>query len=308
MRFTIPLVALVLLSPTITGNAAQDHRSKGGSSLAGLLRQQTAARLEQVARGVDGVIGYSIVDLTSGERFDYQPDLVSPTASTIKVAILYELMRAADEGRVKLDDTRALDRRRAVPGGLLHEMDTPTLSLRDYAVAMAVLSDNTATNVLIELLGMEAITARMHGLGLKETRLRRYMIDLEAAKRGNENVSTPAEIARLLEALYRGTGLTPAAREEALKILKKEKVPLTAMAKPLPPGVELASKPGELEGVRVDAGIVYAKNRPYVFSAMTTYLADDAAGEKAIEDLSRVAYGYFSRMGAGSEYGRQIGR
>jgi beta-lactamase class A len=187
-------------------------------------------------------------------------------------------------------------------------MGTPALSLRDYAVAMAVLSDNTATNVLIELLGMEAVTARMRGLGLSETKLRRYMIDLDAAKRGNENVSTPAELTRLLEALYKGTGLTPARRDEALKILKKEKVPLSAMVKPLPPGVEVANKPGELEGVRVDAGIVYANKRPYVFSAMTTYLQRDEMGDAVIEELSRIAFGYFSRVGTGSEYGRQIGR
>lgn len=297
-----------LLFLTLASAATAQPAPPGPSSPAADLRRQAAARLEEAARRLDGAIGYSIVDLTSGDRFEYQPKLVSATASTIKLAILYELMHAADEGRVKLDDTKALDRRRAVPGGLLYEMGTPTLSLRDYAVAMAVLSDNTATNVLIELLGMEAITARMRTLGLEETKLRRYMIDLEAAKRGNENVSTPAEIARLLEALYRGTGLTPASRDEALGILKKEKVPLSAMVKPLPAGLEVANKPGELEGVRVDAGIVYAKKRPYVFSVMTTALQRDEAGEAAIEELSRIAYGYFSRIGAGTEYGRQIGR
>lgn len=275
---------------------------------AAALGRQTASRLEEVARRVDGVVGYSILDLTSGERFESQADLVLPTASTIKLAILYELIRSADEGRLRLSDTRALDRRRAVPGGLLYEMGTPTLSLRDYAVAMAVLSDNTATNVLIEILGMDTITGRMRSLGLKETKLRRYMIDLEAAKRGNENVSTAAEVTRLLEAIYRGTGLSQAGREEALAILKKEKVPLNALARGLPAGLQTASKPGELEGVRVDAGIVFAKNRPYIFSVLTSYLREDEAGERAIEDMSRIAYGYFSRLGAGTEYGRQIGR
>jgi beta-lactamase class A len=277
-------------------------------SPAALLRQQTAARLHDIATRVDGVVGYSIVDLTSGERFEWQPDVVLPTASTIKLGILYELARAVDEGRVKWDETRVLDRTRAVPGGLLYDLGTPTLSLRDYAVAMAVLSDNTATNVLIERLGMERVTARMRELGLQQTKLRRYMIDLEAAKRGNENVSTPGEIVRLLEAYHRGTGLTPASRDEAMKILKKEKIPLSPMALGLPAGTELANKPGDLEGVRVDAGIVYAKNRPYAFSAMTSFLLNDQAGEALITELSRVAYGYFSRIGAGTEYGRQLGR
>lgn len=309
MTRSLPLGVLLLsVLLTSSGSFAQDQRSEQHFSAAALLRRQTAARLEEAARHVDGVVGYSIVDLTSGDHFEYQPNLVLPTASTIKLAILYELLHACDEGRLKLDGTKPLDRRRAVPGGLLYEMGTPTLSLRDYAVAMAVLSDNTATNVLIELLGMDAITARARGLGLNETRLRRYMIDLEAAKRGNENVSTPADIARLLEAIYKGTGLSPASRDEVIAILKKEKVPLSAMAKALPAGIEVANKPGELEGVRVDAGIVYVKNRPYIFSVMTTYLQRDEAGEAAIEELSRIAYGYFSRLGAGTEYGRQIGR
>jgi beta-lactamase class A len=311
MRFrpAIGVLSLVLLSLCASVHAQQPaSASPGKDALAALLRQQTASRLEEVARRIDGVSAYVIVDLATGDRFEWHPDVVTPTASTIKLAILYELMHAADEGRLKLDDTRVLDRRSAVPGGLLYEMGTPTLSLRDYAVAMAVESDNTATNVLIDLLGMQAVTARMQALGLKDTKLRRHMIDLEAARRGDENVSTPAEIARLLEVLHKGTGLTPASRDEALKILKKEKVPLTPLGLAIPAGVELASKVGELEGVRVDAGIVYAKNRPFIFSAMTTYLLDDEAGAKAIEELARITYAYFSRLGAGTAYGRQIDR
>ena len=167
--------------------------------------------------------GYCIIDLTSGERFERAAGQLFPTASTIKLAILYELMARADEGALSLDDTIKLDRARAVPGGILYELGTPVLSLRDYANVMVIESDNTATNVLIARLGMEAITARMAKAGLGATQLRRYMIDLEAAKRGNENVSTPAELARLLEMFHKGTGLTPARQEEALRILKKPK-------------------------------------------------------------------------------------
>ena len=76
----------------------------------------------------------------------------------------------------------------------------------------------------------------------------------------------------------------------------------------LPPGIEAADKPGELEGVRVDAGIVYAKNRPYILCVMTTYLKSEGEGERAIEEMSRATYEYFSRLGAGLQYGRQVGR
>jgi beta-lactamase class A len=254
-------------------------------------------------------MSYAVVDLTSGERFTLQEQTVSPTASTIKLAVLYELMRQVDEGRVNLETMRPLDRRHAVGGGAgLEQLGTPILSIRDYATLMAVLSDNTATNVLIDLVGMSSVNDRMRQLGLRNTRLRRRMMDVEAARRGDENVSTAAEIARLLEAFYRGEGLSPQSRDEALTILKKEKSPTSAMLKGIPAGVPVANKPGELEGVRVDAGIVFVPNRPYVFAVMTTYLQEDAAGEAAIEQASRVTYQYFSRLGAGGQYGRQIGR
>ena len=159
-------------------------------------------------------------------------------------------------------------------------MGTPTLSIRDYAVLMVTLSDNTATNVLIDRLGMDRIAARMQGLGLNGTKLRRHMMDTAAARRGDENVSTPDELARLLQGDERRDA------DEAIELLKKPKE--NRLRKGLPEGVASADKSGELEGVRVDAGIVFAKNRPYVLCVMTTFLKDEAEGERAIDgDLAR---------------------
>jgi beta-lactamase class A len=164
---------------------------------------------------------------------------------------------------------------------------------------MVTLSDNTATNILIDRLGMDRIAARMQALGLNATKLRRHMMDTAAAKRGDENVSTPEELARLLKAMH--DGMPP-----AIELLKKPKD--NRLRRGLPDGVASADKSGELEGVRVDAGIVFAKNRPYVLSVMTTFLKDETAGERAIEEISRVSYEYFSRLGAGGALGRLNGR
>jgi beta-lactamase class A len=271
------------------------------------LRAKLERRLEGIAKGVDGVMGYAILDLTSGDRIGRLDREVFPTASTIKLAIVYELFRQVDEGKVRLEQQLALDRAKAVGGtGVLFHMGTPTLSIRDYATLMVIVSDNTATNVLIDLVGIDMIAARMRTLGLNETKLRRHMIDLAAARRGDENVSTPAEIVRLLEIIWKGEGLSAASRDEAVALLKKPKA--SRLRAGLPPEVAAADKPGELEGVRVDAGLVFAKNRPYALCAMTTYLKDDADGERANEEMSRAAYEYFSRIGAGLQYGRQIGR
>jgi len=166
-------------------------------------------------------------------------------------------------------------------------------------VLMVTLSDNTATNVLIDRLGMDKIAARMQALGLNGTKLRRHMMDTAAARRGDENVSTPDELARLLT-------LMNERMPEAIALLKKPKE--NRLRKGLPEGVASADKSGELEGVRVDAGIVFAKNRPYALSVMTTFLKDEAEGERAIEEMSRVAYEYFSRLGSGGALGRLNGK
>jgi beta-lactamase class A len=269
------------------------------------LRRGFTAALDRIAADLDGVMGYAIVDLATGDRIEHLPGAVLATASTIKLSILYELFRQAEEGRVLLDELRPLDRRHAVGGsGVLVQLTTPALSLRDYATLMIVLSDNTATNVVIDAVGMENVTSRMEGLGLKETKLRRRMIDAEAARRGDENVSTAGEIARLLQVLHAGEGLSKPSQEQLLEILKKPKT--TPMHRGIPDGVAVASKSGSLDGIQADAGIVYVPGRPYVFAVMTGYLKQAADGERAIADASRAAFDYFSRLARSSEYGRII--
>jgi len=262
------------------------------------LREKFAARLASIAAGVDGVVGYEIVDLTSNERVSHLERETFPTASAIKLAIVYELYKQVSEGRITLDETLVLDRSKAVGGsGVLIHMGTPTLSLRDYATLMVTLSDNTATNVLIDRLGMAEISKRMQKLGLLGTLLRRHMMDSAAARRGDENVSTPSELIALLKSLQ--------SMPEAIGLLKLPKE--NRLRRGLPTGVESADKSGELDGVRVDAGIVFLKNRPYAFSVMTTYLRNDDEGERAIIEMSRAAYEYFERLATSGVAGRRIG-
>jgi beta-lactamase class A len=247
---------------------------------------------------VNGVVGYEILDLTSGQRVGHLERETFPTASAIKLAIVYELYKQSGDGRLKLDEMITLDRGKAVGGsGVLVHMGTPTLSIRDYATLMVTLSDNTATNVLIDRLGMAEITNRMQQIGLPGTRLRRHMMDAAAGRRGDENVSTPTELVALLKALQ--------GMPDAIALLKLPKE--NRLRRGLPAGVQSADKSGELDGVRVDAGIVFLKNRPYVFSVMATYLKDVDEGEGAITEMSRVAYEYFERLATSGVAGRRIG-
>jgi beta-lactamase class A len=262
------------------------------------LRAKFERRIQEIATRVDGMVGYEIVDLTSNDRFAHLEQETFPTASAIKLAIVYELFTQVEERRLTLTQAIVLDRSQAVGGtGVLVHLGTPTLSIRDYATLMVTLSDNTATNVLIDRLGMDAITRRMQGLGLPATKLRRRMMDTAAARRGDENVSTPGDLAaqsivlRQLQQLDCG----------------RHRVQLPQQRRGIPDGVQSADKSGELDGVRVDAGIVFAKNRPYILSVMTTYLKDDLEGERAIVEMSRAAYEYFERLGSAGVAGRRIG-
>src|SRR5262245_48164794 len=297
-KFSIAVAAL----GAVTGAAAPAAQSPTAAEL----KAKFERHLAEIAARVNGVVGYEIVDLISGDRVAHLERETFPTASTIKLALVYELFKQVEERTIKLDETIVLDRAKAVGGtGVLVEMGTPTLSIRDYAVLMVTLSDNTATNVLIDRLGMGNVARRMQALGLTATRLRRHMMDTAAARRGDENVSTPDEIVRLLLAMHgQGRAESGHAMPDAIALLKKPKE--SRLRRGLPAGVAAADKPGELDGVRVDAGVVYATNRPYVFCVMTTFLQDEAAGERAIEQMSRAAYEYFSRLGDGP-LGRRFG-
>jgi beta-lactamase class A len=302
MARVVPVVSIVVLMATLIVPAQESP-----ASLQHNLRLILERKLAAVVDSLDGVIGYAVVDLTSGDEFGRLEQQAFPTASTIKLAVLYELFRQADEGRVALDTPAPLDRSQVVGGtGILHALGTPVLTLRDHAVLMMSISDNTATNVLIDRVGLPAIASRMQSLGLAAVRLRRTMMDGAAAQRGDENVAAPRDIVRLLRVLDTGEGLKPESKAAALKIFAVGTGGY--IRRGIAQGVDVLSKSGELEGVRVDAAIVRTKHRPFAIAVMTTYLRAEEEGERAIAEVSRAFYEYFSRLGFGSEFGRQIKR
>jgi beta-lactamase class A len=176
------------------------------------------------------------------------------------------------------------------------------LTNRDLAQFMVVVSDNAATNILYDRVGRDNVNAMLRGLGLSKTLLRRKMIDVAAARRGDENVATPQEMVRLLEAIFREKALNKQSTAEFVKQLSTLKD--SYIPRSLPDGVQVANKPGELEGVRTDSGIVFAQNRPFAISVMTAYDCDEKAAERAIGDVALEAYHYFEVRGKTSEYGR----
>ena len=263
------------------------------------------ARLAKVDQSLDGVLGLSLRDLKTGATIEIRPDEPFPQASVIKLAVLYELYRQAEAGRIDLGEVTRPPASRVGGGGVLQELG-PSVSLtwRDVAVLMMGWSDNAATNILIERVGMDAVNRRLDELGLPRTRLRRRMMDLEAARRGEENVSTPAEMRRLVEAIYAGTGLSPERARDIRLVAATTKD--TPFREPLPEGLTVLDKDGELEAVRAAAAVVDLKGRPYAVTIMTTYLRRDEDGEKLIRDVSAAVFETMDRLARSSDLGRII--
>ena len=293
MTAAVPLLVVALAAP-----AAPAEKQ-------GALWEKLRARIEAVDRGLDGVLGVSVKDLKGGMALDVHPAEPFPQASSIKLAVLYELYRQAEEGRVDLGELTRPALPRVRGGGVLQELGNQvSLTWRDVAVLMMGWSDNAATNVLIDRVGMDAVNRRLDSLGLRATRLRRKMMDLDAARRGDENVSTPAEMRQLAETMYAGAGLS---RERARDMMAVAAVPKDSPFRvPLPESLVVADKPGSLEAVRCVTAIVDLPGRPYAVSIMTTYLRRDADGEAAIREISAALYETFDRLARSSDLGRII--
>lgn len=299
--------SILLLAVTMVQAQAQCCPEKAATDKREVLWQKLQADIRQVDQQLDGVLGLAMKDLTSGEEFLIHGDEVMPQASSIKIAILANLYLQAQQGRIKLTDQYIVRKEDLVPGSDIMLGLTPSvtrLTLRDLATIMVAVSDNSATNVLIDRVGFENVNAMLESLGLHSTRLRRKMMDLKAAGEGRENVSTPREMMTLLETIYRGRLLNKEMKEDFLRVLSTHKE--SSMLQGLPDDVIAANKPGELEAVRNDSGIVLVKNRPYILCVMTTYLKDEKDGSAAIRRISALAYSYFDRVARASDYGRVV--
>jgi beta-lactamase class A len=260
-----------------------------------------------VDRNLDGVMGVAIVDLTDGHKYLLHAKDLFPQASSIKICILAELYRQAQQGKLKLTELYTVNAADLVQDSDIMGGLTPgvtQITLRDLATMMVAVSDNSATNVLIDRVGMENVNTFLAAQGLHETKLRRKMMDLKAAGEGRENVSSPIEMAALLEALYRGQILNQEMTEDFFKVLSTHKD--SWIPRDLPDDLKIANKPGELEGVRNDSGVIFVDKRPYILCVMTTYLHRERDGEEAISNISLAAWRMFDRLARASEHGRVI--
>jgi beta-lactamase class A len=303
---------LALLAPAAFG-AADDAKNQADTpesvrAKQDLLWARTEDSIRAIVRETDAVVGVAILDLTDQRAFYLNADAIYPTASTIKIAVLAELYRQHERGSgAKLGDLYTVNAKDGVgTEGILQSMSAGVsrITNRDLALLMVSLSDNSATNVLIDRVGMDNVNSWLTQIGLERTRLRRHMLDVKAAQEGRENTSTPRELVTMLRAIYDGRVFGKSTTEEFFKMLSTQKS--SYIPRHLPADLMIANKPGNLDAVRNDAGIIFVPGRPFAIAVMTTFADDGVAAEESIGRIAQAAWSYFDRVGKSSSLGRLV--
>ncbi|MFZ3278610.1 MAG: serine hydrolase [Candidatus Sulfotelmatobacter sp.] len=306
MRYSLCTV-LLLIAASAAQTAGSPSARAPSPEKQKVLWQKLESTIHDVDDHLDGVIGVAIEDLTTGNQFFLHENEIFAQASSIKITVLANLYLQAQQGKLKLTDLYTVQSSDLVADSDIMGGLTPgvtRVTLRDLATMMVAVSDNSAANVLIDRVGMANVNAMLDSLGLAHTRLRRKMMDVEAARQGRENISTPREMKTLLEAIYRGKLLDKESTADFFKVLSTNKD--SWIPRDLPADVKIANKPGSLEAVRNDSGIVFVEGRPYVICVMTAFLANERDGEQAISKISLATWRMFDRLSRASEYGRVV--
>lgn len=264
MRTSFPILLLVLL--TALGGSRAVH-AQANTSVPTPTPSALDSRVRAEVANFKGKVWLTAKNLDTGATYDLNGDERVRTASTIKAPIMVEAFARVAEGKVKWSDELLLTKEKKVGGaGILFEFgDGLKLTLRDAVNLMIVVSDNTATNLILDVLTAEAVNARMDALGLKKTRALRKVFGSGVSRAGEDpalkpfglGVTTPREMVTLLEKLERGEIVSPAASKEMIELLKRQQ-DHRGIGRTLT-GVEMASKAGALDALRSDVGIIYTK-------------------------------------------------
>jgi len=238
-----------------------------------------------------------VMDLSTGYHIGYNAAAVMPAASTIKVPVMVEVFRQLEEGRFDLDRRVTLleSDKDYGSGELCDDPVGSTYTVEDLLDKMIDISDNTATNMLIRLVGLRNINREMYSLGLDHTHLRGYVrTDTWSVRQALE--SSPQDMVHLLALMAERKLVDDWSSNEMISILEGDQIN-TLLPEPLPQGIPIAHKTGSFFDTLNDVGIVYAE-APYVIAVMTTHLPSLDLGREFIRNLSLLTFQEEARMSA----------
>ena len=258
----------ILFAGVIACAAAPGGRA--GAGRLQIMRADTAAlrrKLDSIADAHHGIVGYSVIDLETGARINRRGDETFPTASLIKVAILVTVYDLVAKGQLALDDPLTVLKIDQVPGsGVIQFLHNGTvLTVHDAAWLMSTISDNTATNLLLDRIIIRRVWTKMDSLGLQHTRvhsksfLRNSSVAMDSSVKYGLGVTTPNEMAHLFELMAQGKAVNPAADSAMLDILEHNTTDF--MLQRYVEGARAAHKDGETDAVRTECTLWYLRNR-----------------------------------------------
>ncbi|MCA9178502.1 MAG: serine hydrolase [Planctomycetales bacterium] len=264
-----------------------------------------------------GQVAVAVKHLTTGESFEHRADAEMPTASLIKLAVMVEAHRQADAGALDLSQRIELQRADMAPGsGILTKHFTPgmSLSVRDAIRLMIAYSDNTATNLVLDQIGLKSTSETMAKLGWPHTRIhakvfrRDTSVDPERSRRFGLGSTTAAETIALLEKLQRHEFGEASSQAMLEHLLANEDD--SQLRRGLPAGVKLAHKTGAVTRVRTDAGILYCSTGPVAVCVLTAENEDrrwakDNVAEVLIGEVGRAVASHFHRDASAGDAGSE---
>ena len=261
----------ILLAGVIACAATRVSRS--GVGRLQIVHADTAAlrrKLDSIADAHHGVVGYSVIDLETGARINRRGDETFSTASLIKVPILVTVYDLVAKGQLSLDDPLTVLKIDQVPGsGIIQFLHNGTvLTVHDAAWLMSTISDNTATNLLLDRIIIRRVWVKMDSLGLQHTRvhsksfLRNSSVAMDSSVKYGFGVTTPNEMAHLFELMALGKAVNSTADSTMLDILEHNGTDF--MLQRYAGGVRAAHKDGETDAVRTECTLWYLRNRVVV--------------------------------------------
>jgi beta-lactamase class A len=274
---------------------------------------QLKEQLETIASAYSGKVTYALTDLTSGEHISHDEGDVMPTASLIKVPILVAMYEAAQEGRFELTDRVQFreDQKVLGSGVLIHLTPGVEMTVRDAATLMIVISDNVATNMMIDLVGLDRINDTMAALGLERTRLFQRLGDRKAGLDARKmSVSTAGEMTHLLTLIARHEAVSSEASEDMLRILRRQDY-RHELSRRLPwnemnrlddhKNNWVAEKGGSfLNGIRTSGGIFHGTRGEFVLSAFCEGGTGPGTGRdsEGNETLGKIGFAAWQELAA----------
>ena len=246
--------------------------------------------IEKIISQVNGKVCVNFYDLNKNDGFSINGDEKVLSASMIKLLILAELMKKIFENKFSLSDTVMMANFMKIGGdGVLKELNTGHhFTLKELATLMIIVSDNQATNILIDFLGMENINLLGKELGLKETFLERRMMDAEARKNGYDNYTSADDISLLLKLIYQEKLIDKEASQLMLDILLRQQQG-ERLQRYLPTDIKIAHKCGDLDNLENDGSIIWLGDKVYILVVLTSGMSNLQC-KQTIGKISKIVY------------------